>query len=120
MAAVAKPITTLAGWLNQPGFRALIAASDGYVLQVHSVEEPGSYDAPFTLCDPKTALAAVEKASSFGIPFRVALPTYGYLVAFAANGRFVGLSAEGPAKSWPADAKLREERSDPVAMGTLA
>jgi hypothetical protein len=49
----------------------------------------------------------------------VALPTYGYLIAFATNGQFVGLSAEGPAKNWPANAKLREVRSDPVAMATL-
>jgi hypothetical protein len=120
IAPVPLTITTLPSWLNQPAFHDLIAASDGYVLQVHSLEKPVSYDAPFTLCDPKIALSAVKKASSFGIPFRVALPTYGYLVAFTANGRFVGLSAEGPAKSWPADAKLREVRSDPVAMATLA
>jgi hypothetical protein len=119
IAPIPLTITTLPSWLNQPGFRALIAASDGYVLQVHSLEKPGSYNAPFTLCDPKTALEAVEKASSFGVPFRVALPTYGYLMAFTADGQFVGLSAEGPAKSWPADAKLREVRSDPVAMATL-
>jgi len=119
IAPVPLSITTLPSWLKQPGFRDFISASDGYVLQVHSLEKPKSFDAPFTLCDPKAALAAAEKASSFGIPFRVALPTYGYLMAFATNGQFVGLSAEGPAKSWPANAKLREVRSDPVEMAKL-
>jgi len=117
---VSLSITTLPSWLKQPTFHDLVAASDGYVLQVHSLEKPKSYDAAFTLCDPTTALAAAETASSFGVPFRVALPTYGYLIAFATNGQFVGLSAEGPAKSWPASAKLREVRSDPVAMAALA
>ena len=112
-------ITALPSWLKQPGFRELVAASDGYVLQVHSLEKPKGYDAPFILCDPKAVLAAVGKASSFGVPFRVALPTCGYLIAFATNGEFVGLSAEGPAKTWPPDARLQEVRSDPIAMATL-
>lgn len=119
IAPVPLTITTLPSWLKQPSFQRLIAASDGYVLQVHSLEKPKSFDAPFTLCDPKAALAAVEKASSFGLPFRVALPTYGYVIAFSTNGQFVGLSAEGPAKSWPANAKLREVRSDPIALALL-
>jgi len=113
-------ITALPSWMRQPAFPALVGSSDGYVLQVHSLERPKSLDAPFTLCDPAAAKAAVTKASSVGIPFRVALPTYGYLLAFATNGQFVGLSAEGPAKSWPADAKLREVRADPVSMAKLA
>ena len=54
---------------------AIVAASDGYVLQVHSLEKPNGFDAPFTLFDPQVAVAAAVKASSFGVPFRVALPT---------------------------------------------
>ena len=119
IAPIPLTITTLPSWLKQPGFRELVSASDGYVLQVHSLVKPESFDAQFTLCDPKAALVAVEKAASLGVPFRVALPTYGYLMAFATNGQFVGLSAEGPAKSWPASARLREVRSDPVAMAEL-
>jgi hypothetical protein len=113
-------ITTLPSWLKQPAFRKLIAATDGYVLQVHSLEKPKNFAAPFTLCDTNAALAAIEKASKFGVPFRVALPTYGYQIAFATNGQFVGISAEGPAKSWPANAKLRKVRSDPMAIGVFA
>jgi Protein of unknown function (DUF3142) len=112
-------LTTLPSWLKQPAFHDLAAASDGYVLQVHSLEKPKGFDAPFTLCDPQVAVAAAVKASSFEVPFRVALPTYGYLIAFATNGQFVGLSAEGPAKSWPASAKLREVRTDPMVMAML-
>ena len=119
VAPVPVVITTLPSWLKQPDFRPLIAAADGYVLQVHSLERPAGIDAPFTLCDPVAARAAVEQAGRLGVPFRVALPTYGYLLAFSADGRFIGLSAEGPAKSWPADVKLREVRSDALAMAEL-
>jgi hypothetical protein len=119
VAPVPLTITTLPTWLRQPTFGPLVAATDGFILQVHSLERPKSFDTPFTLCDPATARSAVEKAAPFGVPFRVALPTYGYLLAFATNGQFVGLSAEGPSRNWPVDAKLREVRSDPLAMAAL-
>lgn len=119
IAAVPLTITALPSWLKQPAFEKLVAATDGYVLQVHSLEAPKSVNQPFTLCDPVAAQRAVEQAGKFSIPFRVALPTYGYVIAFDSNGKFVGLSAEGPAKSWPANVQLREVRTDPDAMARL-
>jgi hypothetical protein len=71
------------------------------------------------LCDPAAALRAVERAGEFHVPFRVALPTYGYVIAFDASGRFVGLSAEGSAKSWPQDIRIREVRADPQQIAAL-
>jgi hypothetical protein len=112
-------ITTLPSWLHEPAFRRLVEATDGYVLQVHSLERPKNIDAPFTLCDPEAARRAVEQAGKIGVPFRVALPTYGYLLAFDKTGEFVGLSAEGPNKSWPADVRTREVHADPLEMARL-
>ena len=112
-------ITALPSWLNESSFPALAHAADGYVLQVHSLERPADMDAPFTLCDPGAARRAVERAGKIGAPFRVALPTYGYLLAFDAAGHFAGLSAEGPGRDWPEGAQLREARTDPVAMAQL-
>ena len=112
-------ITALPAWLDQPGFRALAAAADGFVLQVHSLERPAAPDAPMTLCGPVAARRWVEEAARFGRPFRVALPTYGYLVAFDADGGLVGLSAEGPRVAWSDDVLVRELRADPVAMASL-
>src|SRR4029077_10218524 len=86
---------------------------------VHSLERPRSLNSPFTLCDPAAARRAVERAADFGIPFRVALPTYGYRIAFDAAGRFVGLSAEGPARSWPTGVQEREVRADPIQLAQL-
>jgi hypothetical protein len=112
-------ITALPSWLSQPSFPPLAAAADGYVLQVHSLERPADIHAPFSLCDPAAAQRAVERAGEIGAPFRVALPTYGYVIAFDAAGQFAGLSAEGPDRSWPEGAQLREARTDPVAMAQL-
>ena len=119
IAPVPVIITALPSWLNEPSFPNLIASADGYVLQVHSLEAPRSFDAPFTLCNPPEAKRAVARAGQWNIPFRVALPTYGYVIAFNRNGKFVGLSADGPRKDWPSDYRLREVRTDPVAMAGL-
>jgi hypothetical protein len=112
-------ITALPSWLDQASFGKLVAATGGYVLQVHSLEAPKSADAPFTLCDPLAAQRAVNRAGKFDVPFRVALPTYGYVIAFDRGGKFVGLSSEGPDKNWPDGVQLREVRADPMAMARL-
>jgi hypothetical protein len=41
------------------------------------------------------------------------------VVAFAPDGHLLGLSAEGPGKTWPAGTQLREVRADPVAIADL-
>jgi hypothetical protein len=113
-------VTALPAWLRQErDFAALAAAADGYVLQVHSLKAPGRFDAAFLLCDPAAAKQAVETAARFRRPFRVALPTYGYVVAFDRNGKVLGLSAEGPLLSWPRSAAVRVAESDPAAMARL-
>lgn len=116
---VSLTITALPSWLNQAAFERLVQATDGYVLQVHSLEKPSEFNAPFTLCDPAAARRAVERAGKLNVPFRVALPTYGYHIAFDNSGRFVGLSAEGPPRNWSADVRVREVRSDPLAIAEL-
>ncbi len=112
-------ITALPSWLRSAAFKRLAGVATNYVLQVHSLERPRSVDAPFTLCDPRAASRAVERAGRIGVPFRVALPTYGYLLAFDAGGKFLGLVAEGPRPNWPADAQLREVHSDPIELAEL-
>lgn len=111
--------TTLPSWLKQSAFKELASAAGSFVLQVHSLERPQSPDAAFTLCNPAAAQSAVRAAASLEIPFRVALPTYGYLVAFDKQGKFIGLSAEGPPKNWPPGAQTREIRSNPLEIAGL-
>jgi hypothetical protein len=113
-------ITTLPSWLKHPSFARLAAAADGYVLQVHSLHSPKDYASPFSLCDPREALQAVELAGKLPTAFRVALPTYGYTMAFNPQGKFIGLNAEGPSKSWPPGTRIKEVRADPVEMAHLA
>lgn len=112
-------ITALPSWLYASGFAELVSVTSGYVLQVHSLEAPRDISAPYILCDPVAAKRAVARATQFGKPFRIALPTYSYLLAFNPEGKFVGLSAEGPARTWPPDTRLRVARSDPQTIAPL-
>ena len=119
IAPVSLTITALPCWLRHAEFSALAKTANGYVLQVHSLERPASADARVTLCDPAAAQRAVEQASRIGVPFRVALPTYGYVAGFNSQGKLLGLSAEGPLLTWPAGVRLRDTRAEPSEMTRL-
>ncbi len=119
--AVPLVFTALPAWLkHEHEFLALAEAADGFVLQVHSLEKPRGVNEPVVLCDPARARAWAMQASRAGVPFRVALPTYGYEVGFAADGKFTGLAAEGPRRSWPEGVQIREVRADVEDMRVLA
>jgi len=109
--------TALPCWLDRPAFARLAASADGFVLQVHSLHRPRAGRA--VLCDPHEARRAVERAAAFARPFRVALPTYGYLVAFDRAGRLLGLSAEGPAPRWPVEARVELAEADAGEMAAM-
>ncbi len=112
-------ITALPSWLDRWSFRALAKASDGYVLQVHSLSVPANVSASPVLCDPTAARKAVETAARIGVPFRAALPTYGYITGFDVNGNFIGLSAEGPDINWPLFSKTRRVMADADELAVL-
>lgn len=113
-------ITALPAWLRHRGeMKALLRETDGWVLQVHSLEPPSRPDAPIELCDPEAARRAVQDAARFHVPFRVALPTYSYLIAFAPTGKLLGVSAEGPLPSWPPGVQVRTATSDPGEIAGL-
>jgi len=119
IAPVPLTITVLPSWLDRPGFAPLAAAAAGFVLQVHSLERPKGPGEPLVLCDEAAAIRWVEKAAQLGVPFRVALPTYGYRVAFGPEGKLLGISADGADPAWPAGTVLREVLADPVALAGL-
>ncbi len=114
-------LTALPSWIHQPAFPSLVRAADGYVLQVHSLQRPASPAHPTPLCDPDAAIAAVEQAARTipDVPFRVALPTYSYELAYHPNGRFLALAAEGPPLAHSPDSILVELHSDPTALAGL-
>jgi hypothetical protein len=113
-------VTALPSWLRRErAFERVIAAADGYVLQVHFLDPIAQAGDPLVLCDPAAARRAVERAARFRRPFRVALPTYGYQVVFRADGRRAGVAAEGAPVLPPPGGTVRTVRSDPEAVAGL-
>ena len=100
---VAKPVplvvTALPAWLKMPGFRNLLAETDGYVLQVHSVptqKETGRA----SLSDATLARKWVAQAGELGVPFTVSLPTYRCLAGYDNAGKLMGVTMDGVAQPW--------------------
>jgi hypothetical protein len=111
--------TTLPSWLKRSEFAVLARESGRYVLQVHCVAPPRQITDTQRLTDPIRTAQWVEQAGRIGVPFRVALPTYTYLVAFDAQGKVRGVSAEGPSSRWPDDARVVRWEADPAELAGL-
>lgn len=112
-------ITVLPSWLDRASFKRLLAQVPQYVLQVHSLNRPSSADHLPPLCDIQAARSAVQKAARLQKPFLVALPTYGYQVAFDEKGKYLGVSAEGPSPRWSASATSQLLESDAGQLSQL-
>ena len=112
-------ITALPDWLRSPAFPKVVQGLAYFVVQVHSLEKPSTIDQPAVLCRTERIAEVARKASGAGTPFYIALPTYGYEVAFDAEGRFVGLAAEGPAPAWAPGVRTRVVMSDPMKLARV-
>lgn len=110
--------TALPAWLRRAEFPAVAASADGYILQVHSFARPKNYAEDFSLCNPLLAESAVNRAAALGFPFTIALPSYGYSVAFDPAGNYLGISAESD-RDWPAGSRLKEIRASPRELSVL-
>jgi hypothetical protein len=97
-------------------FTVAILAIAAFVFRPRSA--PRSADDAMNLVQVDVGTSAVEKAARLGIPFRVALPTYGYRVFLGVDGKVIAVQAEGPEPSVPR-AKVTEVRASPAEMAGL-
>jgi len=119
MAPLPVTPTILPSWLKHHAFAKLAHECGGFILQVHSVALPQSVEDTRQLTDPARAAEWVEQAAWVGVPFRVSLPTYSYLVAFDAAGKLCGISAEGPSARFPREARVVRWDAQPEKMAKL-
>jgi len=113
-------ITALPSWLDEPAAKRLFRTADGVVLQVHSLTLPENPERPVILCDPAAAREAVRKMSGFGVPFHVALNTYGCEVFFDGGGRVIEVVSEDLNSPPPPEAMRRSVGiSDAVELAGL-
>jgi len=111
--------TALPKWLDHEGFDTLAKGSDGFVLQIYSLTQPARLADAVSMVDPAAALLHTELAAKVGVPFRIALPTHGWILAFDSAGKFIASSTEDPSPRWPADARLRTVRADPRVLARI-
>ena len=91
-------ITALPTWLDSARLRDVLQHVDEAVLQVHAVQHPEA-----GLFDRDQARAwAREWAEVSGVPFRVALPTYGSRVTWTRAGRITAIESEARTFADPA------------------
>ncbi len=109
---VSWTFTALPSWLHSSGFEKLASAGDGFVLQVHWLRPDPIGSGKPTLMVLTEAREAVARASCFGVPFRVALPTYGSAVITDAGGRWLDVLSEEQSDP-PGGMQLMEARSSP-------
>jgi len=104
-------ITAIPAWLNHPDCARVFREVPQFVLQVHSVptRAPGERVAIF---EPERALRWVREAERFGIPFQVSLPTYGALLGYDADGKYLGMALDGSKPAWPRGTRIRELHSN--------
>ncbi len=120
-AAGAVPVipTTLPSWLDAPAFAKLVTGRPGYVLQVHSLQLPKTPDEPVLLFDPAATRLAVKRASSLGVPFRVAMATYGCEVWFGPDGKVMDVISEDGATEGKFPARRSFSLADPIESARL-
>lgn len=109
-------ITALPAWLGSGEFKRLVAGLSYFVLQVHWIEPPRDINSPAVLVNYARLPGWFKKAAATGVPFMVALPTYGYRIYFDAAGRYTGLSAEGAPRVTKPGGQMREVRADAAAL----
>ncbi|WOO39329.1 DUF3142 domain-containing protein [Rubellicoccus peritrichatus] len=117
---VSLSITTLPTWMNRPkAFRELVHATDHFVLQVHSIKKPESIGDDVALCEPEQTLDWASEAAKYGIPFRVALPTYAYRLGYNQHGQLAEVSGENASPLQNPDWQYRIIRAEPETIANL-
>ena len=120
---VALSITALPTWLDSARLRDVLQHVDEAVLQVHAVQHPeaGLFDGHQARAWARewsdvsrkvqkagkagTASEAGHAGSIGGVPFRIALPTYGSRVTWTGDGRITGIESEARTFGDPASGR---------------
>lgn len=112
-------ITALPTWLKWGDFGGLVRGLTYYVLQVHSLDPPRSFDSPIVLCDTSRIPGYLRRATSIEVPYYLALPTYGYRFVFDDKGMFTSIIAEGPAPDLKPGYRVRTVTTDPADIARV-
>ena len=94
-AALHLGATFLPCHLGLKDVRRVLAAIDEPVIQLHGIDAPKSHAEPWALMNRKIVFQALRVARTLDGRFKMALPSYAYVLTFNADGGFRRLYAEG-------------------------
>ena len=81
--------------LDRQEISRVLAAIDEPVIQLHGIDVPKNHAAPWALMKRETVFRALRAARALDGRFKMALPSYAYILTFNADGSFRCLYAEG-------------------------
>ena len=81
--------------LDQQEISRVLAAIDEPVIQLHGIDAPKKRSETWALMERKTVFRALRAARALDGRFKMALPSYAYILTFNADGSFRRLYAEG-------------------------
>ena len=94
-AALRLGATFLPCHLDLAGIRRVLAAIDEPVIQLHGIDAPKNRAETWALMRRTTVFRALRMARALDGRFKMALPSYAYVLTFNADGSFRRLYAEG-------------------------
>ena len=94
-AALRLGATFLPCHLDLAGIRRVLAAIDEPVIQLHGIDAPKNRAETWSLMRRTTVFRALRMARALDGRFKMALPSYAYVLTFNADGSFRRLYAEG-------------------------
>ena len=81
--------------LDSKGIHRILAAIDEPVIQLHGINAPKHRSEKWALMERKTVFRALKTAYGLDRRFKMALPSYAYVLTFNEDGSFRRLYAEG-------------------------
>jgi len=103
--------------LNMRDMRRVLVAVDEPVVQLHGITAPKKHAEGWALMNRETAFRALRAARALDGRFRMALPTYAYVLTFGPAGDFRRLYAEGlPDDFDPVPGTIREIASPDLKL----
>lgn len=81
--------------LKHKEMKSILSLLDEPIIQLHGIDPPRSRNEKWALMNRRTSLNAIKKARELDKRFKMALPTYAYVLLFNGDGSFKRLFAEG-------------------------
>jgi hypothetical protein len=111
-------VAASADWLESSDLPALLASSDGWMLQIRSFGHPTSAEELAPIPDSSAIEADIEAAARLGRPFRVALPTHDFVADLTSSGELIGIRGVDPIDPTPGRVP-HVIRAEPAAIAAV-